>query len=545
MNELKCEQCGHVNPYGTRLCQACGNPLDEKDKEAAVIDMRYEGVARRSQTYNKTFVDKIWNFFSSVKVGISIIVLTLIASALGTIFPQEMYIPKVVTAAQYYQEEYGVLGQIYYMLGFHNLYGSWWYLALVAALTTSIIIASIDRFFPLYKSLKHQRVKKNAAFMKRQRYVGKEEVDNEDAVLEKAKALLLKRRYRVREEEGNLLAEKGRFARWGPYVNHIGLVLFFTGAMLRFFPGMYIDDSVWVREGDTEVIPGTNGEYFIENEKFVMELYDEEDETFGKAIERAGGMVVQNFQTDAVLYKRKDDGTVGTDPELEKVKEDEIRVNHPLRFNNFRLYQSDYKLNELNTMTFSLRSRESGEDIGTMEIDLFDPESEYDLGDGYKVVVNSYFPNFEFNEDNEPSTKSSIPDNPAFIFQMITPEHPDEGEYSFVGIRRNEDVFGTNDYEMKFAGAEMKNVTGLTVRKDLTLPFIILGASIFMIGLIQGSYWSHRRIWLQRINGQVWVAAHTNKHWESLKKDLGVLSAETGLQAHENEALLLNKKGKN
>ena len=82
MNEVKCE-CGHVNPHGTVLCEACGKVLNENENidEIKLVDMRYEGSARRSQTYNKTIVDKIWNFFSSVKIGVSLIVITLIASA--------------------------------------------------------------------------------------------------------------------------------------------------------------------------------------------------------------------------------------------------------------------------------------------------------------------------------------------------------------------------------------------------------------------------------------------------------------------------------
>jgi cytochrome c biogenesis protein len=101
MNEVKCE-CGHVNPQGTILCESCGRVLEDKEKEKQLVDMRYEGSARRSQTYNKTFIDKIWNFFSSVKVGVWLIVILLIASSLGTIFPQEMYIPPVMPAWEYY-----------------------------------------------------------------------------------------------------------------------------------------------------------------------------------------------------------------------------------------------------------------------------------------------------------------------------------------------------------------------------------------------------------------------------------------------------------
>ena len=33
MKDVKCE-CGHVNPLGTVLCEACGKVLDEKAKDS-------------------------------------------------------------------------------------------------------------------------------------------------------------------------------------------------------------------------------------------------------------------------------------------------------------------------------------------------------------------------------------------------------------------------------------------------------------------------------------------------------------------------------
>lgn len=87
MKEVKCD-CGHVNPFGTKICRKCGMVLGN-EKENKLIDMRYEGSARRSQTYKKTIIDKIWNFFSSVKVGVTLIVIALIASAIGTILPRK------------------------------------------------------------------------------------------------------------------------------------------------------------------------------------------------------------------------------------------------------------------------------------------------------------------------------------------------------------------------------------------------------------------------------------------------------------------------
>nr|WP_306301427.1 hypothetical protein [Thalassobacillus sp. C254] len=84
MSKITCS-CGQVNPEGTDICQGCGKPLTENVKnKQSILDMRYEGAARRSQTYNKSLIDKIWNFFSSVKVGVGIIVILLVSSSLGT-----------------------------------------------------------------------------------------------------------------------------------------------------------------------------------------------------------------------------------------------------------------------------------------------------------------------------------------------------------------------------------------------------------------------------------------------------------------------------
>ena len=73
MDKIVCT-CGNINPAGTELCESCGRPLNQNISEKQVVDMRYEGSARRSQTYKTTIIDKIWNFFSSVKVGMWIIV---------------------------------------------------------------------------------------------------------------------------------------------------------------------------------------------------------------------------------------------------------------------------------------------------------------------------------------------------------------------------------------------------------------------------------------------------------------------------------------
>ncbi|CEE01911.1 Cytochrome c biogenesis protein ResB [Caldibacillus thermoamylovorans] len=538
MEKVKCE-CGHINPHGTILCEACGKILDEKMNQNELLDMRYEGSARRSQTYNKTIIDKVWNFFSSVKVGVTLIVVTLIASIIGTVLPQEGNLSIQIPVNQYYEERYGWFGKIYYTLGFHDLYGSWWYLLLIASIGVSLVICSLDRVIPLYKALKNQKVTRNSGFLKRQRLYSEKQIDNTVGDIEIVKERLTKKRYNVMEENGNLLAEKGRFSRWGPYINHIGLIIFLIGAMLRFAPGFYVNEALWIKEGDTLAIPGTNKEYYLTNHQFILELYDESDgEVYKEALNQKGG-VVKNYQSNITLYKAEE-SLPGEKPKLHKLEDYQIQVNKPLKFDQYAIYQSSYRLNEIAKMTFSLTDKESGQTFGDITIDLTNPEENYDLGNGYHVELMSYFPDFQI-VDGEPSTKSSKPVNPAFAFKMVTPDKP-QGEVSFAAIQQTIEPMGENKYKMTFKSVDTVNYSGLTVRKDLTLPIIALGGVIFLIGVAQGSFWYHRRIWLKQENGVILLAGHTNKNWYGFAKEIETIVHGTKIPVPVDQTLLKEKK---
>lgn len=534
MENITCA-CGHSNPYGTKLCEKCGRPLTEEEKQNKVVDMRYDGTAIRSKTYNKSIVDKIWNFFSSVKVGISLIIITLVAASIGTLLPQEFYVnASDVNKAAYYEDVYGTLGKIYYQLGLSDLYSSWWFQILVGMLAVSIIIASLDRGVPLYKSLKNQRVKRHESFMKRQRIVAEGQVKaSPEETLDKVEKKMKEMKYNVRRDGSALLAERGRFSRYGPYINHVGLIIFLAGVMLRLVPGFYVDESIWVREGETRAITGMDG-YFIENRDFVLETHDNKPQ--GEQVKQGVNVVAKNFQTDITLYKQPEGAIAGDLENLEKVKDYSIRVNHPLKEQGFALYQMDYRLNELKQMNFELVNKATGQSLGEVKIDLTKPEKQYDLGNGVSVKLLEYTPDFSgFGENGAPQTATSVPNNPAFLFKMTTPQTP-EGETSFVAIKDTMEPLGENQYKMKFMSVETRDMSGFTVRKDRTIPILFVGGIIFMIGVAIGSYWNHRRLWLQvEPDGRVVMAAHVNKNMFSMKKDLDAVTAYAGLPQYTDQ----------
>ncbi len=546
MGGAVCE-CGHKNPAGTEFCEACGKPLQGDDKQKnELLNMRYEGSARRSQIYKRTLVDKIWNFFSSVKIGIFLIILVLIAISIGTIFPQDIYIPPSADPKTFYKEQYGFLGTAYKTLGFDHLYGSWWFIILLGLLGLSIIVASVDRYFPLRRALKKQLVTRHDRFMKKQRIFGVTTVQDGSTLVDKIKQLLESRRYRVKEENGNLLAEKSRFARWGPYVNHIGLIIVLTAGMLRFFPGMYVNEVLWLREGQSAKVPGTHGEFYLTNHKFILQTYDKKNSRFQDSLSTVQGNVAKNYQSNVTLFKAKEPYVLGDKPQLKKVDDAQIKVNHPLKFNHFEVFQADYRLNEFSKMNFKLENKKTHKTYGPFQVDLNDPKKTYHLADKVDVSLMSYFPDFYFNDKGQPDSKTDTPNNPAFIFKMFTPGHP-KGELSFIAIKTNLEPMGKNDYKIDFDGIETNNVSGFVVKKDLTLWIAFIGAIIFLIGVGQGMYFNHRRIWVKRKGHELWISAHTNKNWFGIKRDISLLTENLPIDEPADqleEKVLLKEKEK-
>src|SRR5699024_7605559 len=141
-----------------------------------------------------------------------------------------------------------------------------------------------------------------------------------------------------------------------------------------------------------------------------------------------------------------------------------------------------YQLDEFDTMSFKVHQTDDTdkESLGTFTVDLTKPDQTYELDNGLRVQIDQYYPDYELDK-GEPRSKTKFPRNPAFVFLIYPPEE-NKPEVSFVGIGRNIDPTNENQYKLGIADFSMRDVSGLTVRKDYTLPLFIIGAAIFMIG---------------------------------------------------------------
>ncbi|MCY9517253.1 cytochrome c biogenesis protein ResB [Paenibacillus apiarius] len=528
-DNTKCE-CGHQNAVGTVLCEACGKPLHEEPALDEVLEMRYDGVARKSQKANPSIIDRVWNFFSSVKVAVYLIVITLIGSMFGTIYPQESQFLNI-DASLYYKQTYGTMGHIYYLLGLSHTYESWWFITLLVMIGASLVICSLDRVLPLYRALHKQKVRKHGQFITRQRIVYQGDIqDSPDTWLDGMSKALKKRGYRIVRDEDALLAEKNRFSRWGPYINHIGLIIFLLAVLARGIPGWHMEYYDAFPQGQPKEIPNTP--YYLQNDHFTVEYYGEED--MPEQFVKEGRVIAKLFETKATLYRCVDKcDDLAAEPVLEEVAKHDIRVNEPLEYDGIMVYQFDFDLTpRLVAVKPVLKNPQTGEVYGQIELKVNRTETRYEAGP-YTLELTHKFMDFGLDENGQPTTKSQDPNAPAFIFMIKGPGLPKEGEpYMYFPLQKDKVKFQQDVINGELAKKfdlhvqSMNDVTlsestsYLNVRKDTAMPFIWVGAAISMIGLVMGFYWQHRRIWL-RLDGQkLALGAHTNKNWYGLRNEV-------------------------
>lgn len=554
IENTKCE-CGHQNRVGTVLCEACGKPLLEEDQQqGGLLEMRYDGVARRSQRANPNFIDRVWNFFSSVKVAIYLIIITLIGAMLGTIFEQESNFINF-DPSTYYKNKYGTIGEIYYRLGLSHTYESWWFILLLVMIGASLVICSLDRVLPLYKALSKQKVRKHLAFLTRQKIVYQGEI-NEDGEewVQRAVQPLRKKHYRVYTDGSALLAEKQRFSRWGPYIIHIGLIVFLLAVLFRGLPGLHLDKHYWFPEGEITHIPETN--LYLKNEKFSVEHYSEDE--MSEDFKARGKVVPKLFETQAVLYEctaNCDDPS--KEPQLREVKRHAIRVNDPLSYKGLQAYQFDFDLTpKLRSVQPALVDVKTGESYGKFKLDMRNPEREYEVGP-YRLTLQNKYMDFSLNDEGKPVSISGEPNAPAFLFLIKGPDLPEDGaQYIYFPKQIDKERFQQDAINEQLGGVQSKlrlDVLGmedvdfieassyLNIRVDRAMPFVWVGLGIVMLGLVIGFYWQHRRIWLRVDGRQLTLGGHTTKNWFGMRREVSAFLQSMGVEADEKS---LENRGK-
>lgn len=163
-------------------------------------------------------VDKAWNFLSSMKLGIILLLVIAIVSIVGTI-----WVPK---------DQFG-------RENFTAFYNSFLFRALLVLLALNLLICSLNRWKSIVSTFRGPKPEIAEGFVKNLKGSSSFKVKNGvNQTGERIKGLLKAKGYRVftKEEDGvyKLSSDKGHWGILGPYLTHLSFIIMIIAIIIKF-----------------------------------------------------------------------------------------------------------------------------------------------------------------------------------------------------------------------------------------------------------------------------------------------------------------------
>jgi cytochrome c biogenesis protein len=438
---------------------------------------------------------KIWNFFTSVKLTIVLLLSLAATSIIGTLIPQN-------EDPQAYVEAFGgVLFKLFNLLDFFDMYHSWWFQLLIILLTANIIVCSIDRMssnrrilfvrqptfkLPRFRNLKH-----------RQEFTDESPPQH----LKDMYLAYISHRFRHSQvdatEDGFVIfGEKGRWTRFGVYTVHLSVVLLLIGGLIGSIFGF--DGYVNIAEGESVQ------SIRVRNKPQMVQL--------GFAV-RCDDFDVSFYDTGAPKEFRS---SLTVLEQGRPVLKKDIIVNDPLRYKGISFYQSSYGNLPSNEVVLSFASTKTGKvykNKATINQPLQLPEQ---LG---TLEIKNFLQSAEFRGHNI---------GEAYI-GILTPPGGDPIKITlplrfptFDKMRKGNLVISVVEHVPRF-------YTGLQVGKDPGVWVVYCGFILMIIGCYITFFISHQQICIEiQATGQksrVFVAGTANKNKTGMENKVDRLSA--------------------
>src|SRR6185369_6675427 len=181
---------------------------------------------------SKSILNKVLRSLSSIKTGVFLLILVVVASAIGTIVLQ-----RPTTDADQIERTYSPTTlQWLDRLGFTDVFHSWWFATMLALVAVCIILVSIDRFPRAWKVLTRPYKQTDSHFravLPAQEKIAVNDGANAISIAERAfRKSGLKAERVGAAKETSLFAERNRYSVLAVYVVHASLLLIFLGGIV-------------------------------------------------------------------------------------------------------------------------------------------------------------------------------------------------------------------------------------------------------------------------------------------------------------------------
>ncbi|MBI5026573.1 MAG: cytochrome c biogenesis protein ResB [Nitrospirae bacterium] len=477
-----------------------------------------------------SIVDRVWDFFSSVKLVIILFIILSLTSIIGTIIEQQAEPEKNIRLlTKIFGEGLApILYEVFFRLGFMDMYRSWWFVTLLLLFSSNIIICSFERLPKIWR------------FVNEPMKPVKEDVINNlqtkkelkvKAGLSKAKDVVLNALKSAgfnaseSKEEGGAVqfySQKGRYTRLGVYIVHLSVILILAGAIIGIFFGF--KGSLNLPEGEaSSVAYSRSGKEIPLGFTIKCNWYD--TEYYGMSD------MPKEYQSELIIVE-------GGREVLKKV----IEVNTPLTYKGITFYQSSYGMVPNATGEFILRIVPKGRQESILRLR---PNEVFEIpGTAIKGRIINFSPAIAQDPSGMLFTYADQMVNPAVGIEFTEGNKP-----KFTGwILKRYPTTGLlpEGHKVEFIDYWGVEYTGLQVRKDPGVWVVYFGCITITIGLFMAFFMSHKKIWVRltedKGHTKVRFGGIANKNKLSFQRDVDKMAARilTAFEGRRTDVRMIN-----
>jgi cytochrome c biogenesis protein len=446
----------------------------------------------------------------AVRTGIIILIIVGIVSAAGTVILQ-----RPLTSAEDMQRAYSPETLRYLdALGLTDVYHSWWYAVLLAALAISIIFASIERWPNAwrYYSRPYRRTDPSfRAVLPLQRSVP---ISDPAAALDAAELSLKKNGLRperiVEHDEVSLYAEKSRYAVLAVYVVHASLLLIMLGGIF---------DSIWGYKGFVSLVPGQPPITQIELQNGTVHKLP-----FALRCDEAGQ---ENYTGEYAMMPKRWWSKLTVLENGREVERKEIVVNDPLVREGIRFYQASYGQSSF-MQSAQVTVMPAGQ-AGSPRVVTLNLQNSATLDDGSTVRITRFIPDayqmdggiYQRSRDlNAAAAEVEISkDGKAVKAWLFRSDQAGKGDVALIGPYTATGALMSEMPYKLMASLSMLPYTGLQVSHEPGQWAVWLGCILMGLGLALAFWVLHQRYWVVPVTNKegqlvLWIGAAANKNRE-------------------------------
>lgn len=467
-------------------------------------------------TYRQSVV-VVWRTLRSMRTALILLLLLALASVAGSFIPQ---LPNSPGRVRQFLADHELLGELYLRAGLFDVFGSWWFVLITTLLFVSLVACLLPRTRAAVRAIRQRplQARELDAFpLFRELHVAAEP----EAAAAAAGKVLRRRGFRVAREGTAVAAEKGLLREVGSLAFHWAFILLLAGVVVGKGTG-YAGLAV-LYEGEAWVDAQANYDGRVRTGRFFggdfsgtrLHLVDYED-----AFRRIGQPM--DFRS-TVEVTGADGASIGTAV---------IRVNHPLRIGDLRVFQFGFgwaatvEVSRGGEVIAGSEPVEFDQDPApdgvsqlampwrsTIKLPGFEPQMAVDLElwpDGRALLARLDDPSTRpaMVQEFQPLVRFRVWQGPLSDLSTHTLDtrflEPIPGSGGLLTGDESTDLLGgstgvptgwPDDLTVRFA--DLREYSVLQVTRDRGVPVVLLAAILILVGLLPALYSSRRKLWVR------------------------------------------------